>query len=252
MRVIKPEWVNYESNKALYSIDIHPDGTRFATGGQGQDSNTSSGNVIIWSFEQINDNDLSAKNSYTNTTSRSTTNSPTNNNVDSVVPNSTDSPKKLCVLDNHLACVNTIRWSRNTGKFLASGGDDRLIMIWQFGGANKINNCENWTKNACLRGHDGDILDLQWSPKNKYLASCSIDNSIIIWKPPQENEKDVGLDQMMVQQFQGFNQTQQWSMHKRLNKHNAFVKGICWDPVGSYSGFEFVTNFTFSKVKIFG
>jgi len=53
--------------------------------------------------------------------------------------------------------------------------------------------------NACLRGHDG------------YLASCSIDNSIIIWKPPQENEKDVGLDQMMVQQFQGFNQTQQWS-----------------------------------------
>jgi WD40 repeat protein len=26
-----------------------------------------------------------------------------------------------------------------------------------------------------------DVLDLAWSPKDQYLASCSIDNTIIIW-----------------------------------------------------------------------
>ena len=31
-----------------------------------------------------------------------------------------------------LACVNSVRWSCN-GAFLASGGDDKLIMIWQTG-----------------------------------------------------------------------------------------------------------------------
>lgn len=29
------------------------------------------------------------------------------------------------------ACVNCVRWS-NSGKYLASGGDDKLIMIWSF------------------------------------------------------------------------------------------------------------------------
>lgn len=38
-------------------------------------------------------------------------------------------PLMLCTLDNHLACVNAVRWS-NSGRYLASGGDDKLIMIW--------------------------------------------------------------------------------------------------------------------------
>lgn len=60
----------------------------------------------------------------------------------------TNIPKLLCQLDNHLgknnsvtcstainfdfsiACVNCVRWS-NSGKYLASGGDDKLVMIWQ-------------------------------------------------------------------------------------------------------------------------
>ena len=29
-----------------------------------------------------------------------------------------------------LACVNCVRWSCG-GKYLATGGDDKLIMIWQ-------------------------------------------------------------------------------------------------------------------------
>jgi hypothetical protein len=34
MRVLKPEWVGNDE-RPIFSIDIHPDGSRFATGGQG-------------------------------------------------------------------------------------------------------------------------------------------------------------------------------------------------------------------------
>lgn len=43
------------------------------------------------------------------------------------------------------------------------------------------NNLEVWKTVSILRGHDGDVLDLAWSPKDTYLATCSIDNSIKIW-----------------------------------------------------------------------
>lgn len=26
-----------------------------------------------------------------------------------------------------------------------------------------------------------DVLDLSWSPQDKYLATCSVDNTILIW-----------------------------------------------------------------------
>lgn len=39
------------------------------------------------------------------------------------------------------ACVNCVRWS-NSGQYLASGGDDKLVMVWQLsrypGGMNQI------------------------------------------------------------------------------------------------------------------
>uniref|UniRef100_D6RE52 Histone cell cycle regulator n=2 Tax=Mus musculus TaxID=10090 RepID=D6RE52_MOUSE len=34
MKLLKPTWVNH-NGKPIFSVDIHPDGTKFATGGQG-------------------------------------------------------------------------------------------------------------------------------------------------------------------------------------------------------------------------
>jgi len=64
------------------------------------------------------------------------------------------------------ACVNCVRWS-NDGKYLASGGDDNLVMVWQmaryttpmttFGtGGGKLN-IEQWRCVHTLRQHDGGI-----------------------------------------------------------------------------------------------
>ena len=92
MQLLKPVWVAQEGHP-IFSIDIHPDGDRFATGGQGVDS----GRIVIWNMKPI----LSKK-------------------------DKENEPKLLCQMDNHLACVNCVRWS-HSGKILASCGDDKLV-----------------------------------------------------------------------------------------------------------------------------
>ncbi|KAJ0180756.1 hypothetical protein K1T71_004160 [Dendrolimus kikuchii] len=182
MKLLKPCWVNHD-DKPIFSVDIHPMGKRFATGGQGGDS----GRVVVWNLNSV---------------------------LFENVEFDPNVPKMLCQMDNHLACVNCVRWS-NGGKYLASGGDDRLVMVWGLSvvgnatpGKHKV---ETWRCLATLRGHAGDVLDLAWSPLDKWLASCSVDNSIIIWNAEKFPE-----------------------MVCVLNGHTGLVKGIAWDPVGKY------------------
>lgn len=149
MKFLKPSWVHHEANNPIFSIDIHPDGSRFATGGQGDDN----GKIIIWNMQPIRD---------------------------SLKELDDNSPKILCQMDHHLSCVNCVRWSNN-GNYLASGSDDKLIMIWQYSSTTSYQNLENWKCSFTLRGHEGDVLDLAWSTKDNYLASASVDNTIIVW-----------------------------------------------------------------------
>lgn len=105
-------------------------------------------------------------------------------------------PKVLTELTNHLGCVNCTRWSRD-GKYLASGSDDSIIIIWSlryktsgkpvFGLEKPV--YEQWGCGHMLRGHNGDILDLAWSHDQRHLASCSVDNTIVIWNALKFPEK---------------------------------------------------------------
>lgn len=56
-----------------------------------------------------------------------------------------------------------MRWS-NGGKYLASGGDDRLVMVWGLsvaaGGAGK-HKAETWRCLSTLRGHAGTLTALE-------------------------------------------------------------------------------------------
>uniref|UniRef100_A0ACB8FZ02 Uncharacterized protein n=1 Tax=Sphaerodactylus townsendi TaxID=933632 RepID=A0ACB8FZ02_9SAUR len=178
-----------EKGKPIFSVDIHPDGTKFATGGQGQDS----GKVVIWNMAPVIKEDDEK-----------------NENI----------PKMLCQMDNHLACVNCVRWSNN-GLYLASGGDDKLIMIWTratyigpstvFGSSNKLANVEQWRCVSILRRHSGDVMDVAWSPHDAWLASCSVDNTVVIWNA-------VKFPEILA----------------TLKGHSGLVKGLTWDPVGKY------------------
>ncbi|KAL7743061.1 hypothetical protein ACLKA6_005804 [Drosophila palustris] len=186
MRLVKPGWVHHD-DKPIFSVDVHQDCTKFATGGQGNDS----GRVVIWNLKPV----LCEK-----------------------AENDATVPKKLCQMDQHEACVNCVRWSQN-GLLLASGSDDKLIMIWRkaqgqsgvFGTGGMQENHESWKCIHTLRGHDGDVLDLAWSPNDLYLASCSIDNTIIVWNGR-------GLPAQL----------------QTLKGHTGLVKGVAWDPVGKF------------------
>uniref|UniRef100_A0A671Q759 Protein HIRA n=1 Tax=Sinocyclocheilus anshuiensis TaxID=1608454 RepID=A0A671Q759_9TELE len=188
MKLLKPSWVNH-NGKPIFSVDIHPDGTKFATGGQGEDS----GKVVIWNMAPV----LREEDER-------------NENI----------PKLLCQMDNHLACVNCVRWSNN-GLYLASGGDDKLVMVWKraafigpstvFGSSSKLANVEQWRCVMILRNHTGDVMDVAWSPHDVWLASCSVDNTIVIWNARKFPE--------IVMTLKG---------------HTGLVKGLTWDPVGKY------------------
>uniref|UniRef100_A0A0B7A8U7 Protein HIRA n=1 Tax=Arion vulgaris TaxID=1028688 RepID=A0A0B7A8U7_9EUPU len=188
MRVVKPGWITHDG-KPIFSIDIHPDGSRCATGGQGDDY----GKIVIWNMAPVREALLE---------------------VDENVP------KILCQMDHHYACVNCVRWSRG-GKFLASGGDDKLVMIWQtsrgagpskaFGSTGNVVLHEQWRPVFTLRGHSGDVLDLAWSPQDVWLATCSVDNTIVIWNALKFPEQVA-----------------------TLKGHTGLVKGVTWDPVGKY------------------
>lgn len=127
-------------------------------------------------------------------------------------------PKLLCQMDNHLSCVNCVRWSCN-GEYLATGSDDKLVMIWRksatksgaFGTGGMKQNVENWRCIHTLRGHSGDVLDLAWSPQDRWLATSSVDNSIIVW--------DALNFPTMIAILKG---------------HTGLVKGVTWDPVGKF------------------
>lgn len=62
-----------------------------------------------------------------------------------------------------------------------------------------------------LTEHTSDVAGLEWSPDGRWLASCGLDGSIIIW--------DVQGGFKFV---------------TRLEGHKGFVKGLAWDPLGVF------------------
>lgn len=91
--------------------------------------------------------------------------------------------------------MNVVRWS-NAGHLLASGGDDKLVMIWRLTnegsssvfGSGKVN-VETWKCMHTLNSHNGDVLDIAWAPHDGWLASGSVDNTVIIWNAHKFPEK---------------------------------------------------------------
>jgi len=186
MKLLKPGWVAQDDHP-IFSVDIHPSGTKFATGGQGEDC----GRVTVWNMAPILNPKLQKDSSV---------------------------PKMLCQMDNHLACVNSVRWS-GSGKYLASAGDDQRVILWTksaygggavFGGGGKVNH-ESYRVAYTLRIHDGDVLDIAWSPGDVWLATASVDNTVVVW--------DVEKLPSTVAILKG---------------HTGHVKGVTWDPVGKY------------------
>jgi WD40 repeat protein len=126
----------------------------------------------------------------------------------------------ICIFRKHSAVVGDVAWNWHDENILASVGDDRKLYIWDtrkegenepvigidahreeincvaFNPANSFmlatgssdNTVALWdTRNLSnslhvLEGHNGDILQLQWSPHcESVLASASADRRINVW-----------------------------------------------------------------------
>ncbi|THV03532.1 WD40 repeat-like protein [Dendrothele bispora CBS 962.96] len=191
MHFTKPAWVvhNDSSTKSdatkrlsIFSIHVHPDGSRIATGGL-------DAKVRIWSTKPI----LNAASEASN-----------------------KPPKALCTLTMHTGPVLTVRWA-HSGRWLASGSDDEIVMIWDLDphsrgkvwGSDEVN-VEGWKPMKRLPGHESDVTDVAWAPGDRYLASVGLDSNIIIWC-------GYTLERLT-----------------KIDQHQGFVKGVCWDPVGEF------------------
>ncbi|KAF8886135.1 histone transcription regulator 1 [Infundibulicybe gibba] len=191
MHFTKPAWVIHKDSAktdqtakrlSIFSVHVHPDGSRIATGGL-------DAKIRIWSTKPI---------------------------LNPVSELSNKPPKSLCTLTMHTGPVLTVRWA-HSGRWLASGSDDEIVMIWDLDpnsrgkvwGSDEVN-IEGWKPLKRLPGHESDVTDVAWSPGDRYLASVGLDSQVLVWC-------GYTLERL-----------------RKLDQHQGFVKGVCWDPVGEF------------------
>ncbi|GAA5915392.1 uncharacterized protein JCM6883_006823 [Sporobolomyces salmoneus] len=162
MRITKPSWILHVDESrptkpwlTLYAIDVHPDGSRVATGGLDTV-------VRIWNTAPALEKEKEEE-------------------------GEEKCPRLLCTGTSHAGAVTTCKWS-NGGAYLASGADDGAVLVWALDGAkggkvwgSETTNIENWKATRRLVGHQSDVANVAWSPDDRFLASVGLDNQVFVW-----------------------------------------------------------------------
>uniref|UniRef100_A0A914KTI9 Probable cytosolic iron-sulfur protein assembly protein CIAO1 homolog n=1 Tax=Meloidogyne incognita TaxID=6306 RepID=A0A914KTI9_MELIC len=105
--------------------------------------------------------------------------------------------------------TRSIRWVcfSPCGKFLAAASFDATIIIYE---RNKISN--EFEELHKLEGHECEVKCCSFSISGHYLATCSRDKTVWIWKVPFENDDD------------------DYEVLSILQQHTADVKFVVWHP----------------------
>ncbi|KAF0973364.1 hypothetical protein FDP41_008571 [Naegleria fowleri] len=247
-------WISTEKSSSIFSIDIHPDNTRFATAHAGKvcvwrssnyftassspssdqsmdvHSNTPSGQSLTGN--NINSSNTTEENSSTTVSSRAEDSNANTNSTNSISSNAkplitttdlyateshqvktvkTDASKFLIKeITTHSSNVNCVRFSPN-GKFLAAASDDYSVSLSKVTKAGTEK--EDWKHYKLFKSHQMDVLSVAWSHDSRYLASCSIDNKVIVYDLTSKNVDEPILNS---------------------NEHMNHVKGLAFDPIGRY------------------
>ncbi|CEH15918.1 Histone transcription regulator HIRA, WD repeat superfamily [Ceraceosorus bombacis] len=171
MSLVLPDWVSHDmegdgqvtKRVTIFSIHVHPDGSRIATAGL--DSK-----IKVWATAPI---------------------------LDPKVESDSAASRLLCTLARHSGSVLVVRWSAS-GRFLASGSDDTIAMVWDldptglasgsvFGASDAEANIEAWRPHRRLAAHESDVVDLAWSTDtdDAYLATVGLDSAVYVWSGPR-------------------------------------------------------------------
>lgn len=222
MRILKLPWLCHEEQKKkfeIYSLSINADGTRMASGGL-------DGQVRIWSIDTIlrfQHFDPLQSQSSTPALAITATTTKKDNKLSETKASDVDMPDKslcrpLCSMARHTGAVTTVKFSPS-GRFLATGSDDRVVLIWEkdeeftqrpkaFGETEA--ELEHWTVRKRLVAHDNDIQGIAWAPDSSILITVGLDRAIVVWN--------------------GSN----FEKIKRFDVHNSHVKGVVFDPANKY------------------
>ena len=153
-------------------------------------------------------------------------------------------------LTRHSSAVLTLRWSPS-GQALASGSDDRSIIIWNANAALTAFKC---TK--VLSGfHSSDVTDLQWTKEGNYLVGCGVDNSICVFEAEQFTlahrialssiAKGMAMDPLglflavQLEDSAIVVRTQDWAVERAISwvsSSDTFYSRPSWSPGGTVLG----------------
>jgi WD40 repeat protein len=155
-----------------------------------------------------------------------------------------------CDDTSHLP-TRTSAWSPD-GKYLATGGDNKLILVYD---------TTNWTLVKTLEGHEGSVLTLEWSPGGTMLASGSgqdkvavhnsAENIVKIWEfssgsviaelvghkdgvmnvkwSPNSSQIATASDDKYIMLWS----TEDWTRTNTLRGHTLGVLDVDWSPNGT-------------------
>lgn len=92
-------------------------------------------------------------------------------------------------MTGHKADIHVLAFE-NTGRFLASAGADRRILIWDISSGHLVANLGGGV-------HTNTILTLSFNrgPEPAILASGSMDNRVVLWNM-QNLFEDIDLDEL--------------------------------------------------------
>ncbi|KAK7059665.1 protein HIR [Favolaschia claudopus] len=231
MRFTKPAWVAHKDSTAksdsykrlcIFSVHVHPDGSRIATGGL-------DAKIRIWSTKPILNPASEASNK---------------------------PPKALSTLTMHTGPVLTVRWA-NSGKWLASGisggiclsaainghvsfffadshSPDVTDVAWSPGDRylasvgldSKVIIWCGYTHERLrkLDQHQGFVKGVCWDPVGEYLATQSDDRSVKIW-----NTTDWSLEAEVTKPFED-------------SPGSTFFRRLSWSPDGAHITASNATN----------
>ncbi|KAK0420832.1 hypothetical protein QR680_014915 [Steinernema hermaphroditum] len=183
--------ISHHDGGAIYSVDFHPSGDKMAT--CGQRGRKGDGTIVVWSLKDLR-----------------------------------EGFKRIVLAEMiHQKILNCVRWSKiDNGRYFACAGDDAEVFVYAYqgrcrgGGSLEASSlmCAESERYKCVHrliGHTMDILHLEWSQDGRFLASASVDSTVIIWDATKLPSKVVVLDQ-------------------KREGHLDSVKGISFDPVGKF------------------
>lgn len=120
-----------------------------------------------------------------------------------------------CRLMGHLGPITSVAISPKNEELIATGGEDHTVRLWDLSdiepgsSAQKLSrekslglNLQHYT----LKGHEGGVSTVRFSPDGSLLASASKDCEVRVWKPNLDNP----------------------TLLKRFLAHEAWVRDLAW------------------------